>query len=208
VGQCRTYYRNFPHCTVPENSLPCAKSPALVLILSQINPVQALSACLIKIDFNITLPPTRRSTKWSLSFRFPHQNPVRISVLSQTYHSNSTAVPSDLSHTPPPTQLWQTLHVHTSTVLRHRLSQQHASLLATVFVTALWHRQLLWHGGQAGSPDYKELSETICLEQSRKIFCVFGGILRLSLLSVRVLCRTVCWARWIQCKPYAFNVCF
>lgn len=186
--------------------LTTAKSPTLVPILSQIKPVQSLSACFIKINFNIILSPTHKSIKWSPSVSFPHQNPVSISVLSQMYHPNSAAVPPQ---TP--------LHVHKSTALRHRLSQQNASLLTTVYVTALLHRQLLWHGGPAGSLDCQEFSETNCVEQPRKTFCVFGGILRLSILycpwecivlSMRVRHRTVCWARCFQCKPYAFNVCF
>ena len=84
---------------------------------------------------------------------------------------NSTAVPSLLL--PPPqhtillrTQLWQTLHVHRSTVLRHRLrQQQNAALCTTVYVSAFLYRQLLWHGGPANSLDRREFPETNCLEQ-------------------------------------------
>ena len=39
-----------------------------------------------KIYFNIIPSLTHRSTKWSLSFRFPHKNPVFISLLIHTWH--------------------------------------------------------------------------------------------------------------------------
>ena len=55
------------------------KRPPPVPILSQINPFHAFSSHF----FNIILPSTSTSSKWS-SLGFPHQNPVYISPLPHT----------------------------------------------------------------------------------------------------------------------------
>jgi hypothetical protein len=55
------------------------KRPTPVSILSQPNPVHILTSHFLKIHHHIILPPTPGSPQWSLSLRFPHQNPVHAS---------------------------------------------------------------------------------------------------------------------------------
>ena len=64
----------------PEGSWPIRNCQPPVPILSQINPVHALTFHFLGTHLNIILPFKHGSSKWSLSFRFPHQNSVYIST--------------------------------------------------------------------------------------------------------------------------------
>ena len=52
------------------------KRPPPIPILGQTNPVHIPTSHLLEIHPNIIHPSTPRSPQWSLSLRFPHQDPI------------------------------------------------------------------------------------------------------------------------------------
>ena len=52
------------------------KRPPTLSILGQPNPVHIATSHLLEIQPNIIHPSTPRSPQWSLSLRFPHQDPI------------------------------------------------------------------------------------------------------------------------------------
>ena len=60
-------------------------SPPPVHILSRINLGHALTTHFLKIFLNIILPSRPGSSKWSLSLRFPHRNPIYTSTLPHRF---------------------------------------------------------------------------------------------------------------------------
>ena len=61
-------------------------APPPVLILSQLDPVHTPTFHFLKIHLNVILPSALGPPKWSLSFRFPHQNPVYTSPVTHSCH--------------------------------------------------------------------------------------------------------------------------
>ena len=62
------------------------KRPPPVPILGQPNPVHIPTSHLLEIRPNIIDPSTPRSPQWSLSLRFPHQDPIHPHLLTHTCH--------------------------------------------------------------------------------------------------------------------------
>ena len=60
------------------------KRPPPVPILGQPNPIHIPTSHLLKIHPNIIYPSTPRSPQWSLSVRFPRQDPIRPPLLTHT----------------------------------------------------------------------------------------------------------------------------
>jgi hypothetical protein len=57
------------------------KRPPLDPMLSQLNPVRPIDRYLPEVHLKVILPPTPRSSQWSLTFGSPNQNPVNTSPL-------------------------------------------------------------------------------------------------------------------------------
>ena len=74
------------------------KRPPPVPALGQPNPVHILTSHLLDIHPNIIHPSTPRSPQWSLSLRFPHQDPIRPPPLTHTRHMPSPFQSSRFCH--------------------------------------------------------------------------------------------------------------
>jgi hypothetical protein len=92
----KLFWKRWYHWSWSEISLLFME--AGVSLSCQTNPVHAFPHTFIKMNFNIIPSSTRAFSKWSPSFRFPHQNPVCISLrYVQTVagnHSDSPCVGS------------------------------------------------------------------------------------------------------------------
>ena len=69
-----------------------------VPILGQPNPVHIPTSHLMEIHPNINHPSTPRSLQWSLSLRFPHQDPIHPPLLAHTRHMPSPSHSSRFYH--------------------------------------------------------------------------------------------------------------
>ena len=82
---CR-WPRNSPRFMEPEGSSPHSQVPATCPYpdSARFSPYPPPTSHFLKIHLNFIFPSTPGSSKWSLSVRFPHQNPVYASPLPHT----------------------------------------------------------------------------------------------------------------------------
>jgi len=73
------------------------RQPA-ISILGPPNPVHIPTSYLLEIRPNIIHPSKPRSPQWSLSFRFPHQDPIHPPLLTHTRHMTSPPHSSRFYH--------------------------------------------------------------------------------------------------------------
>ena len=74
------------------------KRPPPVPILGQPNPVHIPTSHLLEIHRNIIHPSTPSSPQWSLSLRFPHQDPIHPPLLDHKRHMPSASHSSRFYH--------------------------------------------------------------------------------------------------------------
>jgi hypothetical protein len=84
------------------------RRPPPVPLLSQINPVHAPFPLIEDPLYYIILPSTPGSSKWYLSFRYPHQNPVYTYSLPHTSYMPHSSHSSDSFCTSEYFYLWST----------------------------------------------------------------------------------------------------
>jgi len=83
-------------------------NPSLGSSVSHMNPIHTPPSNLLKTHFNNNLPPIVGCSKWSLSLKFPHQNPPRTSHLPHTCYMPCPPHSSCFDH---PNNIWRRVQI-------------------------------------------------------------------------------------------------
>jgi hypothetical protein len=88
LGSCQLYSHSRTSSVLwnPKVHYRVHRSPPLVPILSQIDPIHTILSYLSKIYCNNVHPPTSWSSQWSLSFWISHQYSICITLLPYSYY--------------------------------------------------------------------------------------------------------------------------
>jgi hypothetical protein len=134
--------------------------PPPVSILSQPNPIHTLTCPFLNIHPNIILSSTPGSPQWSLSLRFPHQNPIHASILPhlryihpshspQFYHLHNTGQGVQICFYNCLQCKWTSTfpEPHTSTTLDTDFLLQHSVLLRSIYTAAYYTKQRILFTG-------------------------------------------------------------
>jgi hypothetical protein len=101
------------------------KSPPVVPILSQINPIHTIPSYLSKIYY-IVQALTSRSSQWSLTFWLPHQYPICIPLLPHSCHMPRPSHPPWLDDS---NYTWRRVQLEWSSQKDIKISKQSSSFL-------------------------------------------------------------------------------
>jgi hypothetical protein len=77
----------------PKGSSPCSQKPDIGPYPEQLNPVRPIGPYLPKVQINVILPPTPKSSQWSLTFGLPNQNPLNTSPFLHAFHMSRPPQP-------------------------------------------------------------------------------------------------------------------
>ena len=87
---CNAASQEIPRISrIPKVHYRTHRRPPPVSILGQRSPVHISTSHLLEVHPNFIHASTPRSPQWSLSFRFPHQDPIHSPFLTHTRHMPS-----------------------------------------------------------------------------------------------------------------------